>query len=32
MSRVLLTTLGSLGDLHPLIAIGLELRQRFLPS
>jgi UDP:flavonoid glycosyltransferase YjiC (YdhE family) len=28
MSRVLLTTLGSLGDLHPLIAIGLELRQR----
>jgi len=28
MSRILLTTLGSLGDLHPLIAIGLELRQR----
>ena len=28
MSRVLLTTLGSLGDLHPLMAIGLELRQR----
>lgn len=23
-----MTTLGSLGDLHPLIAIGLELRQR----
>jgi UDP:flavonoid glycosyltransferase YjiC (YdhE family) len=28
MSRVLLTTIGSLGDLHPLIAIGFELRQR----
>jgi UDP:flavonoid glycosyltransferase YjiC (YdhE family)/ubiquinone/menaquinone biosynthesis C-methylase UbiE len=28
MSRILLTTLGSLGDLHPLIAIGLELRRR----
>jgi rhamnosyltransferase subunit B len=28
MSRVLLTTLGSLGDLHPLLAIGLKLRER----
>jgi rhamnosyltransferase subunit B len=28
MSRILLATLGSLGDLHPLIAIGLELRRR----
>jgi rhamnosyltransferase subunit B len=28
MSHVLLTTIGSLGDLHPLIGIGLELRQR----
>jgi rhamnosyltransferase subunit B len=28
MSRILLTTLGSLGDLHPLIAIALELRRR----
>ena len=28
MSRVLLATLGSLGDLHPLIALGLELRRR----
>jgi UDP:flavonoid glycosyltransferase YjiC (YdhE family) len=28
MARILLTTLGSLGDLHPLIAIGLELQQR----
>ena len=28
MKRVLLATLGSLGDLHPLIAIGLELRRR----
>jgi rhamnosyltransferase subunit B len=28
MSRVVLTTLGSLGDLHPLIAIGLELCRR----
>src|SRR3569833_888223 len=25
MSRILLTTLGSLGDLHPLIAVGLVL-------
>jgi rhamnosyltransferase subunit B len=28
MSRIILTTFGSLGDLHPKIAIGLELRQR----
>ncbi len=28
MSRIVLTTIGSLGDLHPKIAIALELRQR----
>jgi rhamnosyltransferase subunit B len=28
VSRIVLSTLGSLGDLHPLIAIGLELRRR----
>lgn len=28
MSRVVLTTIGSLGDLHPFIAIGLGLRDR----
>jgi rhamnosyltransferase subunit B len=28
MSRIILTTIGSLGDLHPKIALGLELRQR----
>lgn len=28
MSRILLTTIGSLGDLHPKIALGLELRSR----
>lgn len=28
MSRILFTTIGSLGDLHPLIAIGLELQHR----
>ncbi|MDJ0689999.1 MAG: glycosyltransferase [Xenococcaceae cyanobacterium MO_188.B32] len=28
MSRVVVTTIGSLGDLHPKIAIALELRQR----
>jgi UDP:flavonoid glycosyltransferase YjiC (YdhE family) len=28
MSRVLMATLGSLGDLHPVLAIGLELRRR----
>ncbi|MGI8740515.1 MAG: glycosyltransferase [Gammaproteobacteria bacterium] len=26
--RILLTTIGSLGDLHPMIAVGLELRGR----
>ncbi len=28
MGRILFTTIGSLGDLHPLIAIGLELQRR----
>ncbi|MCP6759200.1 MAG: glycosyltransferase [Fischerella sp. CENA71] len=28
MSRILITTLGTLGDLHPMIAVALELRQR----
>ncbi|WP_309739995.1 MULTISPECIES: glycosyltransferase [unclassified Chamaesiphon] len=28
MSRIVVTTMGSLGDLHPQIAIALELRQR----
>ncbi|MBV9386033.1 MAG: glycosyltransferase family 1 protein [Chroococcidiopsidaceae cyanobacterium CP_BM_ER_R8_30] len=28
MSQIILTTIGSLGDLHPLIAIGLSLRER----
>lgn len=28
MSRIVIATIGSLGDLHPLIAIGLELRRR----
>jgi rhamnosyltransferase subunit B len=28
MSRIVLTTIGSLGDLHPKIALALELRQR----
>ena len=28
MSRIVLTTIGSLGDLHPMIAIALELRKR----
>ena len=28
MSRIVLSTIGSLGDLHPMIAIGLELRRR----
>ncbi|WP_414620088.1 glycosyltransferase [Calothrix sp. CCY 0018] len=28
MSRIVLTTIGSLGDLHPNIAIALELRKR----
>lgn len=28
MSRIVLTTIGSLGDLHPFIAVGLGLRDR----
>lgn len=28
MSRIVITTLGTLGDLHPMIAVALELRQR----
>lgn len=28
MSRITVTTVGTLGDLHPMIAIALELRQR----
>jgi UDP:flavonoid glycosyltransferase YjiC (YdhE family) len=28
MARILLTTLGSLGDLHPVLALALELRRR----
>lgn len=28
MSRIVLTTIGSLGDLHPMIAIAIKLRQR----
>lgn len=28
MSRILLTTIGSLGDLHPKLALGLGLRER----
>lgn len=28
MARIVLTTIGSLGDLHPMIALGLELRRR----
>ncbi|WP_293144122.1 MULTISPECIES: glycosyltransferase [unclassified Microcoleus] len=28
MSRIVVTTIGSLGDLHPKIAIALELRKR----
>jgi rhamnosyltransferase subunit B len=28
MNRIVVTTLGTLGDLHPAIAIALELRQR----
>jgi UDP:flavonoid glycosyltransferase YjiC (YdhE family) len=28
MARIVLSTFGSLGDLHPLIAVGLELRRR----
>jgi len=28
MAKIVLATMGSLGDLHPMIAIGLELRER----
>jgi rhamnosyltransferase subunit B len=28
MARIILATLGSLGDLHPIIALALELRRR----
>ncbi|HMT07520.1 MAG TPA: glycosyltransferase [Pyrinomonadaceae bacterium] len=28
MARIVLSTMGSLGDLHPMIALGLELRRR----
>jgi hypothetical protein len=28
MSQIVVATLGTLGDLHPMIAIALELRQR----
>lgn len=28
MSRILLATMGSLGDLYPLVAIALALQQR----
>src|SRR5688572_6568858 len=28
MARIVLSTMGSLGDLHPMIALGLELRSR----
>jgi UDP:flavonoid glycosyltransferase YjiC (YdhE family) len=28
VSRIVLTTIGSFGDLHPKIAIALELRKR----
>ena len=28
MSRIVITTIGSLGDLHPMLAIGLALRER----
>lgn len=28
MAKIVLSTLGSLGDLHPMIALGLELRRR----
>ena len=27
--RVVMTTIGSLGDLHPYIALALEMRQRY---
>jgi UDP:flavonoid glycosyltransferase YjiC (YdhE family) len=28
MARIVLATLGSLGDIHPMIALALELRGR----
>lgn len=28
MARIVLSTMGSLGDLHPMVALGLELRSR----
>ena len=28
MARIILNTFGSLGDLHPYLAIGLELKRR----
>jgi UDP:flavonoid glycosyltransferase YjiC (YdhE family) len=28
MARIVLATFGSLGDLHPMIALGIELRRR----
>ena len=28
MARIVLATMGSLGDLHPMIALALELRKR----
>src|SRR5438270_12340631 len=28
MARIVLTTFGSLGDLHPYLALGIELRRR----
>ena len=28
MSRIVLATIGSLGDLHPVLALALELRRR----
>ena len=28
MAKIVLATFGSLGDLHPLIALGIELRAR----
>ena len=28
MSKIVITSIGSFGDLHPQIAIALELRQR----
>ena len=30
--KIVLATFGSLGDLHPMIAIGIELRRRLGPA